>query len=90
MRRADIAERETLAKDFAARARLLPGVREIRLTAVESDDFVVTVLTDERDLELDLSLQRLFIACAGAFTGSWSLRTRPYGYDDPEQDGELI
>lgn len=90
VRRADVAAREMLAKEFAEKAHLLAGVREVRLTAVEHEDFVVTVLTETRDLELDLALQRLFIACAESFGGRWSLRTRPYGHDDPEQDGDLI
>lgn len=90
-RAAEIAERTALARKFAQRAYQAKGVQEIRLT-VADDELIVTALTDNRDMERDLALQRLFAQTSRAFPGvAWSLRVRVYGYTDfPEDDGELL
>jgi hypothetical protein len=55
-----ITERRDLATNFARRAASRGDVREVWLNTVEPE-FVVSVITDDLDLERDLELRALFI-----------------------------
>jgi hypothetical protein len=87
---ADVSERLALARRFAAAAYKIPSVREIRLSEVD-EQLVVTALTVELDMERDLALQRLFRETVGGDAIRWTLRVRPFGYEDsPDDDGALL
>jgi hypothetical protein len=67
-------ERQALGRAFARQAKSEQGVRAVRLTAVEPE-LVVTVVTEDRDMQRDMRLQRLFIETAEGFPeNDWSLR----------------
>jgi hypothetical protein len=92
LQRAELAERLSLAQMFAQSVYGMPGVREVRLTDVD-EALVVTVLTGDRDMELDLALQRRFSELSRIPGSSidWSLRVRPSTEGArPDEDGELI
>ena len=87
----EAADRRRLVAPFASRAYDVEGVREVRLTEL-SPELLVTVLTDERDMQRDMKLQRIFsdtVRNADRRLEA-ALRVRVYGYDEPDEDGELL
>lgn len=65
VRTADLQTRDALAREFAERARDVPGVKEIWF--VGHHDTLVAVVTEEHDLDRDLQLEALFRIAAQAF-----------------------
>lgn len=78
-----------VASAFAERAKLVPGVCEVRLTSAERG-LLVTVLTEDRDMERDLRLHALFAEVADDLDGESELQTRIFSEEEAEYAGSLL
>jgi hypothetical protein len=68
-----IDRREEIADAFALRASAVPGVRQVRFTTAGSD-LLVTVLTEDRDMERDRRLRAIFIEDTAALKNAPDLQ----------------
>ena len=90
VRRADLIERELLAKSFAARVASRPGVRQVRLIAVEPD-LCVGVVVDDLDMERELALHASFIELATVLSDPATGDLAVYvAGDESLPDGEIL
>jgi hypothetical protein len=83
-------ERQALGRAFADRAKNEVGVRAVRVAALEPE-LIVTVVTEDRNMQRDMRLQRLFIETAERFPeAEWSLRSIVDDSDEIRDEASLL